>query len=136
MFGDLNLNLKQEDFPDSFASKLFKRGNIPLIVNQKILSNFEYEDVLPDSLFYQLQFIYDIIDSFPGSRKVVECFMISMKKLQNIKIPSREVILSKTESKAASQFSKNIYELAKEDENTKSNKTIEIFEETIEKEKQ
>ena len=57
MFGDLNLNLKQEDFSDSFASKLFKRGNIPLIVNQKILSNFEYEDVLPDSLFYQLQFI-------------------------------------------------------------------------------
>ena len=59
-----------------------------------------------------------------------------MKKLQIIKIPSREVILSKTESKAASQFSINIYELAKEDENTKSNKTIEIFEETIEKEKQ
>lgn len=57
MFGDLNLNLKQEDFSDSFASKLFKRGKIPLIVNQKILSNFEYEDVLPDSLFYQLQFI-------------------------------------------------------------------------------
>ncbi|KAK8846472.1 hypothetical protein M9Y10_020495 [Tritrichomonas musculus] len=131
MFSDLNLNLKQEDFSDSFASKLFKIGNIPLIVNQKILSNFEYEDVLPDSLFYQLQFIYDVIDSFPGSRKVVECFMISMKKLQIIKIPSREVILSRTESKAASQFSKNIYELAKEDENTKSNKTIEIFEETI-----
>lgn len=38
-----------------------------------------------------------------------------MKKLQNIKIPSREVILSKTESKAAPQFSKNIYELAKEE---------------------
>lgn len=119
IFGDLNMKLKETDFSDSFALKLFKRGNIPLIVNQRILSNFYYEDILPDSLFYQLQIIYNIIDSFTRSQTVFESLLISKKKLQEIRVPLSEIILLKVKSQTA----QIIYDIPKKDEKSEKEKS-------------
>lgn len=87
---DSNLSQYIQDF-----QKYFNDVDIPMIVNQEILNNFNKFEIVQDMAFYQLQLIFDKLDSLPASYYIVETFLKAFKNLKSFKVPRTDLLKEK-----------------------------------------
>ena len=78
---------------------LFQKGGIPLIFEKSFLDCCLTQKELPFTLYYQLQFIFDALDSRYIKSQVAEYLLIALAKLNQIQVPRIDIITSSIRAK-------------------------------------
>lgn len=64
----------------------FKQNNVTQIINESYLKKFSKK--VPDIVYYQLQFIFNVLDTKSSSYRLHENFLKAERKIKKLKVPS------------------------------------------------
>ena len=57
------------------------------------------KNYIPNAIYYQLQFIFDALDNSDFKHRLIEYFMITIRKFEQIEIPPTNTIASSIKAK-------------------------------------
>lgn len=74
---------------DEQIFKLFNKAKIPMIINEAFFKSDSQSmnSQMSNALFYQLQIIFNAIDSGPKSLSIIESLLYVFYKFKKIKVP-------------------------------------------------
>ncbi|KAK8841798.1 hypothetical protein M9Y10_026747 [Tritrichomonas musculus] len=100
LHGNIHYNNTEVTFLSTLQNYCDK-VKIPFLITGRI--NMEYSfSRLPDSIFYQYQFMFNAIDSGPLSRHLIEKLLSGFKKIKEIHVPKFEIITASIKAKMKS----------------------------------
>lgn len=98
--GNLNFDYRKlSSFDEQSVKQLFKKAKVPRLINKEVLKNFNSFEISQDLVFYQLQLIFNKIDSAPASRRIIEAFLKGYQLLKNVQVPDKDVLAASIEAK-------------------------------------
>lgn len=127
------------------SSKLFGKNKlkndkkqIPVVISENYLKTCP-SNYIPNVVYYQLQFIFDALDKSDFQHRLVEYFIITIRKFSQIEIPATDTLASSIRAKNISlilqnkQYKKNLhkskteshFQLQANNQTLESNPTIE-----------
>ncbi|KAK8883631.1 hypothetical protein M9Y10_042726 [Tritrichomonas musculus] len=80
---NLKIELEKKSLNSVYGDSSCK---IPIVINKEYLKLY-HPSIIPNAAFYQLQFIFDALDSSNLGHRIIENFLISIRKLTQINVP-------------------------------------------------